>query len=64
MRNLYYRGTDRKVKCGDILTDFRNESGYVAHYFREPTHGEGKITVKRNNFTSEYYVSVFGLEWR
>lgn len=65
MKNLYYCGTSRKVKCGDILTDFRNER-YIAKYWGEPTHGEGKITVIKNadDFGREFYVSVFGLEWR
>lgn len=64
---LVYKGTNTEVKKGDMLTDFRGDKAY-AHYWREPTHGIGKISVKRNKDdadynTCEYYVSVFGLEW-
>lgn len=64
--DLFYKGTDKKVKKGDILTSFRGEK-YIADYFREPTHGVGKIVVKKtpDEFSgTEYYVSVFDLEWR
>ena len=63
---LYYKGTDREVQKGDILTDFRGDKA-VAWYWREPTHGIGKITVKENeddDMGIEYYVTVFDLEWR
>lgn len=49
-----------------MLTDFRGEQA-IADYWREPTHGIGKISVKKNPedkmCCGEYYVSVFGLEW-
>ncbi len=63
---LYYKGTDKEVQKGDVLTDFRGDKA-IAEYWREPNHGIGKITVKNNpddQFNSEYYVSVFDLEWR
>lgn len=63
---LVYKGTDKEVKKGDILTDFRGDKA-IADYWREPTHGVGKICVKDidnpNSFSMEYYVSVFNLEW-
>lgn len=65
--NLYYKGTDKLVNVGDEVTSFRGEK-YIVHYFREPNHGEGKVSVKKNVnddlCCGEYYVSVFGLEWR
>lgn len=64
---LYYKGTDKEVQKGDILTDFRGDKA-VAWYWREPTHGVGKISVKNNIDDmlcyGEYYVTVFDLEWR
>lgn len=64
---LYYKGTDREVKKGDLLTSFRGDKMY-AYYWTEPTHGIGKISVKKSmNDTlscGEYYVSVYNLEWR
>lgn len=62
---LYYKGTDREVQKGDVLTDFRGDKA-IAWYWREPTHGVGKITVKANedDMGMEYYVTVFDLEWR
>lgn len=64
---LYYKGTNKEVKKGDILTDFRGDTA-VAWYWREPTHGVGKISVKNNEDDDmcygEYYVSVYDLEWR
>lgn len=63
---LVYKGTDIEVKVGDELTSFRGDKA-IAHYWREPSHGIGKITVKKNTedkMCSEYYVSVFGLEWK
>ena len=55
---LYYKGTDREVQKGDVLTDFRGDNA-IAWYWREPTHGIGKISVKNNpNDTlcsAEYY---------
>lgn len=64
---LYYKGTDREVKIGDELTDFRGDKTH-AYYWREPTHGVGKITVKddmsQTYSSGEFYVSVYGLEWR
>lgn len=62
---LYYKGTDKEVKVGDTLTDFRGEKA-TAKCWREPTHGIGKITVKipGDVWYREYYVSVYGLEWR
>ena len=63
---LVYKGTDKEVKKGDILTDFRGNKA-IADYFREPDHGVGKICVKDidnpDGFSMEYYVSVFNLEW-
>lgn len=63
---LVYKGTDKEVKVGDIVTDFRGEDSIVS-YFAEPNKpsSEGKITVKRteDDFGREYYVSCFGLEW-
>ena len=48
-----------------MLTDFRGDKA-VAWYWREPTHGVGKITVKtdEDDMGMEYYVTVFDLEWR
>ncbi len=67
MLKLFYKGTDREVQIGDLLTDFRGDHAY-AYYWREPTHGVGKISVKNNMddplSCGEYYVSVFDLEWR
>lgn len=65
---LYYKGTDKEVQKGDILTDFRGDKA-VAYYWREPDHGIGKISVKdvgkENEFgCCEYYVGVYDLEWR
>ncbi len=63
---LVYKETGEEVKKGDILTDFRGEKA-IAHYWREPDHGIGKITVEESHddiMLREYYVSVFGLEWR
>lgn len=64
---LIHKETGKEIKKGDVLTSFRGEK-YIADYFREPTHGEGKITVKKNAddvmSCGEYYVSVFGLEWK
>ena len=64
---LYYKGTDREVKKGDVLADFRGDTA-IASYWREPTHGIGKISVKRNPDDlmdcGEYYISVYDLEWR
>lgn len=64
---LYYKGTDREVKKGDVLTDFRGDTA-IAYYWKEPTHGEGKISIKTNvddlMSCGEYYVSVYDLEWR
>lgn len=62
---LVYEDTGKEVQKGDILTDFRGDKA-IAHYWKEPTHGIGKISVKENpddEMCSEYYVSVFGLEW-
>ena len=63
---LVYKGTNKEVKKGDILTSFRGEK-YIADYFTEPNHGIGKISVKKNkndkNCCKELYVSVFNLEW-
>ena len=64
---LYYKGTDTEVQRGDVLTDFRGDKA-IAWYWREPTHGVGKISIKYDpNDTlcsAEYYVSVYDLEWR
>lgn len=64
---LYYKGTNREVKKGDVLTDFKGNKA-IAYYWREPTHGEGKISIKKNAddllACGEYYVSVYKLEWR
>lgn len=58
--------TGKEVQKGDILTDFRGDNA-IAWYWREPDHGEGKISVKNNPeddmCCGEYYVSVFGLKW-
>ena len=66
MAKLVYKGTDREVKKGDVLTDFRGDKS-IADYWREPTHGVGKISVKNKPEDTmscgEYYVSVFDLEW-
>lgn len=69
MRKLVYKDTGVEVKKGDILTDFRGERNDVAHYWREPDHGVGKISVRPVGkddvrYSSEYYVTVYGLEWR
>ena len=64
---LYYKGTDKEVQKNDVLTDFRGDKA-IAYYWREPTHGVGKISVKHSPddimSCGEYYVNVFGLEWR
>ena len=63
---LYYKGTNKEVQKGDVLTDFRGDTA-IAVYWREPDHGVGKITVKLkpdDMCCMEYYVSVFDLEWR
>ena len=66
MARLIYKATGKEVQKGDVLTDFRGDKA-IASYWREPTHGIGKISVKRkpDDLMSygEYYVSVFGLEW-
>lgn len=61
---LVYKGTDKEVKKGDILTDFRGDKA-IARYWKEPTHGVGKIYVENipHDSDGEYYVSVFNLEW-
>lgn len=61
---LYYKGTDKEVKVGDVLTDFRGETGWVVEYFKEPDHGCGKIYVRKDDMGRELYVTVFDLEWR
>lgn len=61
---LYYEGTDKEVKVGDVLTDFRGETGWVVEYFKEPDHGCGKIYVRKDGMGRELYVTVFNLEWR
>ena len=64
---LYYKGTDKEVRKGDVLTDFRGGKA-IAWYWREPNHGVGKISVKNKVDDSlccgEYYVTVYNLEWR
>lgn len=66
MARLIYKATGKEVQKGDVLTDFRGDKA-IASYWREPTHGIGKISVKRKPddlmSCGEYYVSVFGLEW-
>ena len=63
---LVYKDTEKEVQEGDILTDFCGDKA-IAHCWKEPTHGEGKISVMEDldGITScrEYYVSVFGLKW-
>lgn len=63
---LVYEATGEEVKKGDVLTDFRGDKS-IADYWREPTHGVGKISVKNTPedvmSCGEYYVSVFGLKW-
>lgn len=63
---LVYKDTGKEVQKGNVLTDFRGDIA-IADYLREPTHGIGKISVKKNPedkmCCGEYYVSVFGLEW-
>jgi len=63
---LIYENTGKEVQKGDVLTDFRGDKA-IADYWREPTYGNGKITVKNNpddtTSSGEYYVSVFGLKW-
>lgn len=67
MRKLVYKETEKEVKKGDLLTDFRGDTAY-AYYWREPSHGVGKISIKHNMDNpmsdGEYYVNVFGLEWK
>ena len=64
---LYYKGTNKEVQKGDILTDQYGDKA-IAYYWKEPTHGEGKIAIKQNPEDTfcyaEYYVGVFDLEWR
>lgn len=63
---LVYKGTEKEVKVGDVVTDFRGDKATVK-YFREPhkPSSEGKITVTEDgsDWSAEYYVSVYGLEW-
>lgn len=63
---LVYKDTGKEVQKGNVLTDFRGDMA-IADYWREPTHGIGKISVKKNPedkmCCGEYCVSVFGLEW-
>ncbi len=63
---LVYEKTGKEVKKGDILTDFRGDKA-IAEYWREPTHGIGKISVKRKPSdvlcSGEFYVSCYGLKW-
>lgn len=63
---LIYENTGKEVQKGDVLTDFRGDKA-IADYWREPAHGNGKITVKNNpddtTSSGEYYVYVFGLKW-
>ena len=42
---LYYKGTDREVQKGDVLTDFRGDKA-IAEYWKEPNHGVGKYVLK------------------
>ena len=64
---LYYKGTNKEVQRGDVLTDFRGNQTY-AYYWKEPVCGEGKICTRDNMDdimdTREHYVSVYNLEWR
>ena len=64
---LVYKGTNKEVQPHDVLTSSKGER-YYAEYWREPDHGSGKITVLKdlNDHCSarEYYVGVFGLEWK
>ena len=66
MARLVYKATGEEVQKGDVLTDFGGDK-VIASYWIEPTHGIGKILVKRKPYDlmsyREYYVSVFGLEW-
>lgn len=63
---LIYEDTEKEVQKGDILTDFRGDKA-IADYWKEPTHGTGKISVKKNPedklCCGEYYVNVFGLKF-
>lgn len=67
---LYYKASDRLVNVGDVVTNTHNgEKVMEVLYFREPTHGEGKVytlvtTPEGTTFNQEYYVSVIGAEWR
>lgn len=63
---LVYEATGKEVKKGDVLIDFRGDKA-IAEYWKEPTHGVGKISVKNSHddflCCGEYYVTVFGLKW-
>ena len=63
---LVYEKTGKEVKKGDVLTDFRGDKA-IAEYWREPTHGVGKISVKRKPndvlCSGEFYVSCYDLKW-
>lgn len=63
---LVYEKTGKEVKKGDVLTDFRGDKA-IAEYWREPTHGIGKISIKRKPndvlCSGEFYVSCYGLKW-
>lgn len=68
---LYYKASDRRVNVGDIVTNTHNGHKVMeVLYFREPTHGEGKVYVhvttlpEGTTFKQEYYVSIIGAEWR
>lgn len=63
---LVYKETGKEVKVGDVVTDSRGRKSVVT-YFRQPSSpaSSGKISVKEDdsNWSQEYYVTCFGMEW-
>lgn len=61
---LVYTATGEEVKVGDKVT-LSNGVEAEVEYFAKPhkPSSSGKVTVKTEYYTMEYYVSVIGAEW-
>lgn len=62
MLQAYYKGTNTKVKTGDVITDFRGKEEIFVNATRKTEIGKsGKVTILNGG---EYYDRVFNLEVR
>jgi len=60
---LVYNGTNDEVQVGDEITlDGQNA---IIEYFAEPhkPSSSGRITIRMQGYSYEYYVGVIGAEW-